>query len=127
MKLLLLLNGFPSEREPTRDVFNLRRFSALARHADVRVVMPRAAWSRDRTPGELFSIPVEESTGLWASFPTYWSVPGAPRFHGTGMYPSLRRYLAQLRREFRFDALLAAWAYPHGFAAARLAQDFSCP
>ena len=54
-------------------------------------------------------MPVEESTGLWASFPTYWSVPGAPRLHGSAMYASLRPYLARLRQEFPFDALLAAF------------------
>ncbi|HTE17220.1 MAG TPA: glycosyltransferase, partial [Armatimonadota bacterium] len=59
--------------------------------------------------------------------PTYWSLPRARPAHAWGMYASLRPYLGRLRREFPFDVILAAWAYPDAAAAARLADAAGCP
>jgi glycosyltransferase involved in cell wall biosynthesis len=43
------------------------------------------------------------------------------------MYRSLRPHVRKLRRDFPFDAILAAWAYPDGVAAAHLAAEWDCP
>ncbi len=71
--------------------------------------------------------PRDSSTGIEAVFPTYWSVPGLPALHARGMAASLRASVRQIRREFPFDIILAAWAYPDGVAAAHLAREFGCP
>ena len=43
------------------------------------------------------------------------------------MYLSVRSYVKRLRREFPFDAIFAAWAYPDAVAAAYLAREFNIP
>jgi glycosyltransferase involved in cell wall biosynthesis len=127
MKVLALTNLYPSTREPTRGVFNRNGFLPLARRCDLRVLAPLPWWSRLSRPGAWLRAPQETATGIPATFPTYWSVPGAPRLHGAAMYASLRAQAHRLRSEFPFDAILAAWAYPDGVAAAHLAQEFACP
>ncbi len=127
IRVLLFSNLYPSAREPTRGVFNLNRFRALAGHCEARVVAPLPWWTRLRRPFELVRVPREDSTGLPAAFPTYWSLPGLQALHGRAMYLSLRAYLRRLRREFAYDVLLAAWAYPEGVAAAHLAQELDLP
>ncbi|MGC4047011.1 MAG: hypothetical protein QM758_24715 [Armatimonas sp.] len=73
-------------------------------------------------------MPRQKVAGLDARYPALWGLPrGGVKFNGDLLYQSLRGPVAQLRREFPFDAILVAWAYPDGYAAARLAQDFNCP
>lgn len=127
MKTLLFTNLYPSAAEPTRGVFNQNRFGALARHCEARAVVPVPWWTRARRPASLLGVPMENMTGIPATFPTYWSVPGVPRLHGRGMALSLAGYIRRLRRDFPFDVLLAAWAYPDGAAAAQFARQADCP
>jgi len=127
VKALLLSNLFPSAGEPTRGVFNLQRFTALASHCDVRVVSPLPWWVRTKTPASLLSVPRDRAFGLEAYYPTYWSMPGKAVMHGRAMYRSLRGFVRRLHGEFPFDVILAAWAYPDGFAAASLAHDLKLP
>ncbi|HLV81541.1 MAG TPA: glycosyltransferase family 4 protein [Chthonomonadaceae bacterium] len=127
MKVLLFTNLYPSSREPSKGMYNLQSFQALAHYCEARVVAPIRWWSRLRRPRELFTVPQEDSTGLPAAYPTYWPAPGQPQTHVTAMRSGLRGYLRRLRREFPFDIILAAFAYPDGAAAAYLAQDLGVP
>jgi glycosyltransferase involved in cell wall biosynthesis len=127
MKVLILTNLYPSTREPTRGTFHHNLFTELGQQCELRIVSPLPCWVRLRRPKELFQAPCEDFTGIEASFPTYWSIPRLTFLHGQGMYASLRRHVAKLRRSFPFDVILAAWAYPDAVAAARLAQEFGCP
>src|SRR5436309_4987970 len=124
MKTLLFTNLYPYAQAPTRGMYHVSVFGALSRHCEVRLVAPLPWWTRTRRPWEWVTVPRETSTGIDASFPTYWSIPGRHALHGDAMYRSLRGYVANLRREFPFDVILAAWAYPDAVAAARLALDF---
>ena len=78
-------------------------------------------------PQNLVHVSKESHTGIEASFPSYWSVPGVPRLHPRAIHISLREYMQKMRSEFPFDIMLAAWAYPDTVAAARFASDFDCP
>ena len=127
MKALLFTNLFPSKQAPTRGMYHVSVFGAIARHCEVRVVAPLPWWTRAGRPFDLLSIPRETISGIDASYPTYWSVPGRHALHAGAMYRSLRRYLERVRREFPFDVILASWAYPDACAAARLARDMGCP
>ena len=127
MKTLLFTNLYPFKQAPTRGMYNVSVFGALSRYCEVRLVVPLPWWIRARRPWEWVTVPRETSTGIDASFPTYWSIPGRHALHADGMYHSMRRYVANIRREFPFDVILAAWAYPDAVAAARLAKDFGCP
>lgn len=125
MKVLLLTHIFPSEQRPTHGVFNGNVFRALSRSCETRIVVPQPWWTQ--RPKQWRGIPSDQYAGIQAVYPTYWSIPRFPRLHAQGMYQSLRAPVAHLRREFRFDAILAAWAYPDATAAALLARDFGCP
>jgi glycosyltransferase involved in cell wall biosynthesis len=127
VKLLLLTNLFPSEREPTRGIFNLNGFLPLARRMEMRVVCPLPWWSRLRRPGELFRAPEDSRFGIPAVYPTYWSPPRLQSLHGANMHRSLRGTLRRLRQEFPFDAILAAWVYPDAVAAVRAGQELGVP
>ncbi len=126
-KVLLLSNLYPSQKSPTRGVFNQHVFGAIAEHCEVRVVSPLPWWTRWENPDEWFFAPREDFTGLSVRLPTYWSLPGLHKFHASGMYYSLVYSLARLRREFPFEAILASWLYPDAAAAAHLARHFHCP
>ena len=127
MKVLLFTNLYPSITEPTRGVFNRSWFTALARHCEVRVISPQAWWTRLRQPVTLFKAPCDDMTGLKATFPTYWSIPGIPMLHASGMRISMRSLFRRIQKEYPFDAIVAAWAYPDAVAAARLARELKCP
>lgn len=127
MKVLVFTHHYPSVYLPTRAPYSLRTYSALARHCDIRLVAPVAFWTRLKQPQDLLRVYKESQTGIEASFPTYWSVPGVPRLHPRALYASLYPFMRQLRREFRFDVILAAWAYPDTVAASLFADDFDCP
>ena len=127
MKALLLSQIYPSLREPTRGPFNHNVFRALASRCEVRVISPRPFWTRLRQPQDIFRVPRETQTGLETYLPSYWSVPKATHLHGKGLYSSLRPLVSRLHREFPFDVIFAAWAYPDAFAASLLARDFGCP
>ncbi len=127
MKALLFSNLFPSSAEPTRGVFNLQRFGALARYCEVRIVAPVPWWSRVRRPRDLLFAPEETRGGIQTVYPTYWSLPGQTPLHARAMRLSLARRIRAIRREFPFDVILAAWAYPDGVAAAHLAAELGCP
>ena len=126
MKALLLTQIYPSLREPTRGPYNHNVFRAVSARCDVRVLSPQPFWTRLRRPQEILHVPHETQTGLDTLLPTYWSVPKASHLHGKALYASLRPLVARIHQEFPFDVILAAWAYPDAFAAARLARDFNC-
>ena len=127
MKVLLFTNLYPSHRAPTRGIFNLHVFRALSKHCETRLIAPLPWWSKQRKIRDLFVVPEETETGICASYPTYWSLPRMHNLHGAGMYYSVQKQVKQLYREFPFDAILASWAYPDAYAAARIARDLDVP
>ncbi|MBW3622869.1 MAG: glycosyltransferase family 4 protein [Armatimonadetes bacterium] len=127
LKVLLLTNLYPTPQDSTRGVFNLQNFRALRRFCDARVVVPVPWWGRGRRPAEWWTIPQDESSGIPAMYPSFFSVPGVPALHARGMYASLRPSLRRLRAEFPFDVILASWAYPDAVAAAHFAEEIGCP
>jgi len=128
MRALLFTSIYPSLREPTRGPYNHSVFRAVAARCEARVVSPQPFWTRlRRRPAELLRAPREAQTGIETTLPAFWSVPRATALHGPAMYASLLPYVSRLRREFPFDVILAAWAYPDAVAAAHLARDFRCP
>ena len=128
MKVLFLTNLYPSADAPTRGMYNVHVFGAISRCCETRLISPRPWWSRLKQPGKLLSAPREDRSGMPAVYPNLWTVPryGLPR-NGTMLARSLRPYVRRIHREFPFEAILAAWAYPDAVAAAALAREFDCP
>jgi len=60
--------------------------------------------------------------------PVYWSIPRiAHSLHASSMHRSLRSLVSQVRSEFPFDLIFAAWAYPDVAAAVRFAREAGVP
>ena len=127
IRALVLTHLYPSQSHPNRGLFNLSAVRALAELCDVKVVAP-VPWSDHlRRPKRCFSACADASAVIEARRPVFRSLPHAPQFRADWMYRSLRSYLAALRREFPFDIILAAWAYPDVVAAERLSRYLRCP
>lgn len=127
MKVLAFTNLFPHTTQPTLGTFNHDTFVALSKHCEVRVVVPERAWNMLRRPGDIL-VPRRESTsGLPVLVPAFFSLPGVTPAHALGMAASLHPTLRRLRREFRWDVIVAAWAYPDAVAAAHFARHWGTP
>lgn len=127
LNVLLFTNLYPTPQDPTRGLYNLYNFKALSQYCDTRMVTPLPWWGRWKSPGLLLHTPYDDSTGIPAWYPSFYSLPGAPSLHARGMYVSLRSRLNRLRAEFPFDVILASWAYPDAVAAAHYAHEVGCP
>ena len=126
--MLVFTNLYPSVREPTRGLFNLNTFRALANLCTVRVVAPVAAWKRLLHPADLFQTVSDSREGIPATYPTYSAVPRlAPEWSAEAVYRSVRTHVAEIRKTFPFDAIVATFAYPDVVVGARLATDARCP
>ena len=126
-RVLVLTTHHPSRREPSRALYSYYTYGALSRRAEIRFVSPWPFWTRLRFPGDLVRPPRERWDGLEIEYPPFFSVPGAPVVHGLGMTASLARRVAAIRREFPFEAILSAWAYPDTVASAVLAAYHRVP
>ena len=128
MNVLAFTTLYPSAQEPTRGLFNQYKFGALGKLCTVRVVVPVPAWKRLGDPANMFRVPTEIRSGIQATYPTYWAIPRiAPEWNAASVYHSVRSHVEDMRRAFPFDAVVAAFAYPDGVAASRLAADCGCP
>ncbi|WP_437510887.1 glycosyltransferase family 4 protein [Sorangium sp. So ce1099] len=128
MKVLVFTHHYPSKRLPTMAPYSYQTYRALARRCELRLVAPTPWWTRARGASrELLGGARESHTGIDALFPTYWSIPGLPRLHARAIHASLRGTMAGLRREFPYDAILAAWAYPDTVAAEAFAREAGVP
>jgi glycosyltransferase involved in cell wall biosynthesis len=127
MKVLLFSNHYPASDAPTRGTYNHNIFNALGRTCEVRVVGPVPWWTRTRRPRHLLLGQHETRFGLDASFPSFWSVPGATALHGHATFLSLVPHLLRLRVSFPFDVVVGCNAYPDGVGAADLAAAARVP
>jgi glycosyltransferase involved in cell wall biosynthesis len=127
VKVLVFTNLYPSQVEPTLGIYNKSTFEALARYAEVRVVAPIRAWARWKQPGLILNPVREREGGVESVFPPYWSIPTAWSLHAAGMYLSMRPWIRELRRDFPFDVIIGAWAYPDAVAASLLAREANVP
>lgn len=127
MKVLVFTHIYPSQVEPTLGTYNKSTFEALAAHCEVRVVSPIRAWARWKRPDLIVNPLREREGGVLSVFPPYWSIPTAWSLHAGAMYLSMRPWIRELRREFPFDVIVAAWAYPDAVAAALLAREAGVP
>ena len=128
MKTLFFSNLYPNPQSPTRGMYNVSVFGAIAKHCAARIVAPLPWWTRQNRPGDWISAPKDASTGIEAVFPSWWTIPRYGVAHnGKAMHLSVRNLVRQLRKEFPFDVILASWAYPDAYAASRLAREFDVP
>ena len=127
MKVLLFSHLYPSQAEPTHGIYNKSTFEALTPYAEVRVVAPIRAWAHWKQPGLIINPVRERVGGVEVVFPPYWSIPSVWPLHAGAMYLSMRPWIRELRREFPFDVIIGAWAYPDAVAAALTAREYNVP
>lgn len=135
MKILFLSSLYRSPHLPERSAGNARIVGKMRDHAEVRVVVPLpwypplvsakvASWARMRAaPALEHDVDGEPIVHL-----RHAHVPGAGRalyasLYGLSLLPALRREIER----FRPDAILSAWAYPDGTAAAALGRALGVP
>ncbi len=103
-------------------------FGAIAKRCEVRLVSPLPWWTRHNRPQDWLNAPHENSTGIDAVFPSWWTVPRyGVAYNGRAMYYSVRKLVKELHKTSPFDVILASWAYPDAYAASLLAKDLGIP
>ncbi len=135
MRLLFLSALYSSPMQPQRGVGNARILHAMRAHAELQVVTP-LPWYPERLvrgyPGlhAIAQVPGEErdDDGSIVLHPRVAHLPRVGRALYAGLYAaSLLLPLRAIARRFRPDALLSAWAYPDGTAAAALGRALGLP
>jgi glycosyltransferase involved in cell wall biosynthesis len=124
MKILFVSNLFPDTTEPVRGLFNARIVKHLQARAEVRVVAPRGTWKWGVAPRR--SRPDDEPAR--PIFPRVWYMPKiGSRVNHLLMAEGLKSTLEEVRREFRYDVILASWIYPDACGVARIAKQMGVP
>lgn len=134
LKILMLTRLFPSRLFPAFGTFCMERAKALAEHADVRVMVPTPyfpSWLPGRDEWKRW-VGVERNgvfpPGIRASYPRYVAIPGtATWFQGVSMAFSARRDLASSYDGWTPDVIDGHFAFPDGYAAARLGRAIGAP
>jgi len=121
---------FPSTADPVRGTFNLQQAKALGAHCEVAAVAP-IQWFPVRLwhgAGPSAAPYAETVEGLRTWHPRYALTPGIARdTYAAQMAAALLPHLARIRREYRFNVLLATWAFPDVVVGALAAQMFDVP
>ena len=133
MRILAITNLYPNPLQPNRGVFNRQQWRALAQRGhDVRVISP-IAWTdewaaRRRGATGLSPHRVTRCDGLRVCHPQYLYPPKVLRhWYGHFFRHSARPAFARAVDRFQPDVVLAAWAYPDGWAAVDLAHRAGLP
>ena len=130
MKVLFLSNLYPNKEEPVRATFNRQKIAHLKGRCDITVVAP-VSWFpfKQAFCRKISRIPFKESIdGMDVYHPRVFYTPKSFRFlYGLFYYLSIRPFVEKLRRDFDFDIIFCAWAYPDGLAAMKLAKTFKIP
>ena len=122
MKILVITNLFPNNKEPNRGVFNKQQMTELAKLCEVKVIAP-VAWHRAK--GILYEEKIE---GLKVYHPRYFVIPKIGRsLYGFFFYFGIIGKIKKIYEIFKFDMILATWAYPDGFGAALVSHALKKP
>ena len=122
MKILAITNLFPNPAEPGRGIFNKQQFLALSKLCELKVVAPIPAHRNKTVPKD------GNVAGIETFYPRYFITPKVFRsLYGFFFYLSLRKFVANLRKKWQFDMILAVWAYPDGFGSWLIAKELGVP
>src|SRR5262245_11888125 len=132
MRILGLTNLYPNPYQPHRAPFNRHWFRLLGRKHALRIVSP-IAWTdefqaRRRGSGALPAGRQVEQDGLVVDHPRYFFSPRVGRrWYGHFYLACVRRTFRRVASELCPDLIYATWAYPDGWAAARMARLLGIP
>ncbi len=132
MRILAITNLFPSPLFPHRGAFNRQQFRALAARNEVRVIAP-ISWTEERAALKRGSAPIAANRqsicdGLPVFHPRYVFPPRFFRgIYGRCFLRSIESAFSQMARDFQPEVILAAWAYPDGWAAVQFGRRLGVP
>jgi len=124
MKLLIITNLFPNAQEPNRAMFNKQQFGELSKLCELKIIapIPYFSYSKKQVPE------VEIIDGIEVYHPRYLVIPKILRcIHGFTYYLGVLHLVKRIYREFKFEAILASWAYPDIYAVSGIAQKLKLP
>ena len=133
-RILMVTRLFPSRAFPTNGTFCAERARALARYADIRVIVP-TPYFPGHCPGPVswrrFAAVERDGTtaeGLAVSYPRYISVPKLATWtQGLCMAHAVSRDFARWRADWTPDVIDSHYAFPDGYAGVRLARALNRP
>jgi glycosyltransferase involved in cell wall biosynthesis len=132
MRILALTNLYPNPIQPHRASFNRHQFRLLGERHPMRVIAPTlwldeleiARKQRLRMPHDRTVV----NDGIVVDHPRYWYTPKVMRgLYGRFYLQSVKATFRRVATEFKPDIVFAPWAYPDGWAAARLAHGLGLP
>jgi len=130
MRILAITNLYPNPHQPNRAPFNRQQFEALAAQHELRMIAP-IAWTEELSTKWARKHPAQSRTntkGVTIEHPRYWFPPKILRgWYGHCFKRCIRKHFRRAVEEFRPDIVLAAWAYPDGWAAVELAHEAGLP
>lgn len=112
MKILIITNLFPNSKETTRGMYNKQQFMELAKLCELEVVAPIPWHHFSRTPVK------ETIDEIEVYHPRYFMLPKIGRsLYGFFFFISLVGFVKKIYKYFKFDLIVATWAYPDGFGS----------
>jgi glycosyltransferase involved in cell wall biosynthesis len=130
MRILVLTNRFPRPAQRTVATYNLLQCRAMAKHHDLRIVVP-VPWTdevRDLLRGKPPIREHRQFDGLHVYHP---SIVFLPRFFlhtfGPQYLRSVRRTVDRAVRDLRPEAIFCCWAHPDGWAAVQFGRELGIP
>jgi glycosyltransferase involved in cell wall biosynthesis len=131
MKCLVISDTFPNRTEPSRGPYNRQQVEALAELCEVAVINP-IPWPSVMSRPALLRAIREGGDGLLRNVrlahPLHVYVPllGRPTL-GHSLYRCVRKRALAEAAAAPFDVVYATWAFPHGYAAMRVAHACGRP
>ncbi len=135
MRILAITNLYPNQYQPDRAPFNRQQFEALAAQNELRIIAPiawtdelAARWAARHQAARNSDAVRTHSQGITIEHPRYWFPPKVLRgWYGHCFKRSIREHFRCAVKEFRPEVVLAAWAYPDGWAAVELGNEAGLP
>lgn len=131
MNVLAITSLFPTTERPSAGRFNERQMAHLPTDIQVAYLTPIPWLSRfrsNRQPGTKRStVPAPRSALAWEK-PTFWYLPGVARsLHGHQYAWSIEHSASHLKSKHNPQVIYGMFAYPDGYATARLAGKWRLP
>jgi glycosyltransferase involved in cell wall biosynthesis len=132
MRILVVSNIYPNPLEPDRGTYNRHQVRALADRHAVSVIAP-VSWLAERALRGRGAAPIPRGRrvtldGIRVEHPRYYYAPKILRgWYGPWYRRTVREAFQREVQAERPDIVLAAWAYPDGWAVTDLAQRADLP
>jgi len=130
LKILVITNLFPNNKEPNRGIFIKQAVHELARLCELQVVAP-VPWMPKICSAQYIYADINQIEfidGIKVYHPRWLVTPKICRsIYGFLFYLSLLRNIKKIQQDFYFDVIYAPWVYPDGFGSVLLGKCLNKP